>query len=298
MAQLALSCTEELSQSSSEEAPRKKVRFFSRVNTLTAQATKETSPAKATPQKQASSLIAAAGRPHPPTPFASPRTETITMSKIKVILISLAMLVALALAVVAAVKLLSDTSSEEIEVVEPYGELHQGPELFDFSNMKVAGSSTLIILGTLAAVSYFCRRRIISKLSRNQAPFVPSQPAAAAPAPAATYNQATGLALLPDINYQTLPQPFRGQVQDFCSFLQPQHATRLTPSFAQPSSRIPSSGDLDRLKLGLGLPPSYHTTAPLPTSYREATDMEEAMSSLDQNAARVALAQVTSAVGK
>ena len=155
--------------------------FFSHVNTLTAQPTKETSPAKATLQKQASSLIAAAGRPHPPTPFASPQTETTTMSKIKVILISLATLVALALAVVAAVKLLSDISSEEIEVVEPYGELHQGPKLFDFSNMKVAGSSTLIILRTLAAMSYFCRRIIISKLSRNQAPFVPSQPAAAAP---------------------------------------------------------------------------------------------------------------------
>ena len=220
------------------------------------------------------------------------------MSKIKVILISLATLVALALAVVAAVKLLSDTSSEEIEVVEPYGDLHKGPKLFDFSNMKVAGSSTLVILGTLAAVSYFCRRRIISKLSRNQAPFVPSQPAAAAQAPVAAYNQASGLALLPDINYQTLPQPFCGQVQDFCSFLQLQHATRLNPSFALPSSRIPSSGDLDRLKLGLRLPPSYLASAPLPPSYREATDMEDAMRSLDQNTARVALAQTTSAARK
>ena len=130
------------------------------------------SPARATPQKQASSLIAAAGRPHPPTRFVSPRTET-TMSKIKVILISLATLVALALAVVAAVKLLSDTSSEEIEVVEPYGDLHKGPKLFNFSNMKVAGSSTLIILGTLAAVSYFCRRRIISKLSLGPSTLCP-----------------------------------------------------------------------------------------------------------------------------
>ena len=252
---------------------------------------------KVTPQKQASSLTVAAGRPHLPTPSAWPQTETMTMPKMKVILISLATLVALALVTAAAVKLLSGTSSEEIEVVEPGGELHQGPKLFDFSNMKVAGSSTLIILGTLAAMSFFCRRRIISKLSQNQAPFVPSHPAAAAPSPAVAYNQATGLALLPDINYQTVPQPFRGQVQDFCSFPQLQHASRLTPSFTPPSSKvpsskIPSSGDLDRLRLGLGLPPSYYPTAPLP-SYREATDMEDAMRSLDQNAARVALAQST-----
>ena len=155
-------------------------------------------------------------------------------------------------------------------MVEQGGDLHKGPELFDFSNMKVAGSSTLIILGSLAALSFFCRRRIISKLSRNQAPFVPSHPAAAAPAPAVAYNQATGLAQLPDIiNYQPVPQPFRSQLQDICSFQQPQHAPRLTPSFTPPSSKVPSSGDLDRLRLGLGLPPSYYPTAPLP-SYREA----------------------------
>ena len=95
--------------------------------------------------------------------------------------------------------------------------------------MNVTGSSSLVILGTLAAVSYF-----ISKLKRGRAPFVPTQPAPAAPAPAAAYNQATGLALLPDINYQSLPQPFRGMTQDFCSFPQPQHATHLNPSFAPP----------------------------------------------------------------
>ena len=226
------------------------------------------SPAKVTLQRQASSLTVAARRPHLPTPSAYPQTETMTMLKIKVILISLATLVALDLSTAAAVKLLSGTSSEEIEVVEPGRELHQGPKLFDFSNMKVAGSSTLIILRTLAALSFFCRRRIISKLSWNQAPFVPSHPAAAAPSPAAAYNQATGLALLPDINYQTVPQPFRGQVQDFCSFPQLQHASRLTPSFAPPSSKVPSSGDLDRLRLGLGLPPSYYLTALLPLLQR------------------------------
>ena len=126
----------------------------------------------------------------------------------KVILISLATLVALALAMAGVVKLLSGTNSEEIEVVEPGGDLHKGPELFDFSNMKVASSSTLIILRSLAALSFFCRCRIISKLSRNQAPFVPSHPAAPAPSPAVAYNQATGLAQLPDIiNYQPVTQP-------------------------------------------------------------------------------------------
>ena len=226
------------------------------------------------------------------------------MSRIKIILISLASLVALAMVVVLAIKLLSDTISEEIEVVELYGDLHKGPEVFDFSNMKVgAGTSTLVVvIATLAALSYFCKRRIISKLKRGQAPFFPTQPAPAAPAPApvpaAAYNQATGLALLPDINYQTMPQPFRGLTQDFCSFPQPQHATRLNPSFAPPSSRIPSSGDLDRLKLGLGLPPAYHASAPLPPSYKEATDMKDAMRSLDQNALKVALAQTTNAAVK
>ena len=100
-------------------------------------------------------------------PFASRPTKK-TMSRIKIILISLASLVALAMAVVLAIKLLSDTRSVEIEVVEPYGDLHKGPEVFDFSNMNVAGSSTLVILGTLAAMSYFCRRRIISKLKRGE----------------------------------------------------------------------------------------------------------------------------------
>ena len=213
------------------------------------------------------------------------------MPRLKVILISLATLVALALATALGVKLLSGTNSEEVEVVEPGADLHKGLELFDFSNMKVAGSCTLLILGSLAALSFFCRRRIISKLSRNQAPFVPSPPAAPAPAPAVAYNQATGLAQLPDIiNYQPLSQPFSGQLQDFCSFPQPQNAPRLIPSFQSPSSKVPSSGDLDRLRLGLGLPTFYYVTAPLP-SYREATDMEGAMHSLDENAARVALAQ-------
>ena len=127
------------------------------------------------------------------------------MPRLKAILITLATLVALALATVLGVKLLSGTNSEEVEVVEPGADLHKGPELFDFSNMKVAGSSTLLILGSLAAISFFCRCRIISKLSRNQAPFVPSPPAA--PAPVVAYSQATGLAQLPDIiNYQLLPQ--------------------------------------------------------------------------------------------
>ena len=109
-------------------------------------------------------------------------------------------------------------------MVEPFGDLHKGPNVFDFSNMKVgAGTSTLVVvIAMLAALSYFCRRRIISKLKRGQAPFFPTQPAPAAPAPApvpaAAYNQATGLALLPDINYQTMPQPYRGLTQDFCSF--------------------------------------------------------------------------------
>ena len=155
------------------------------------------------------------------------------------------------------------------------------------------------VIGTLAALSYFCRCRIISKLKWGQAPFFPTQPAPAAPAPApvpaAAYNQATGLALLPDINYQTLPQSFCGMTQDFCSFPQPQSATRLNPSFAPPSSRIPSSGDLDRLKLGLGLPPTFASAPALPPSYAEATDMEDAMRGLDQNALRVALAQAATA---
>ena len=226
------------------------------------------------------------------------------MSRIKIILISLSSLVALAMVVVLAIKLLG-TSSEEIEVVEPYGDLHKGAEVFNFSNMKIGAvtSTLVVVLGSLAALSYFCRHRIISKLKRGQAPFFPTQPAPAAPAPApvpaAAYNQATGLALLPDINYQILPQPFRGLTQDFCSFPQPQSATRLNPSFAPPSSRIPSSGDLDRLKLGLGLPPAYHASAPaLPPSYTEATDMEDAMRGLDQNALKVALAQATAAAAK
>ena len=71
-----------------------------------------------------------------------------------------------------------------------------------------------------------------------------------------------------------------------------------TPASLLPSSRIPSSGDLDRLKLGLGLPPAYQASAPLPPSYKEAMDMEDAMHSLNQNALKVALAQAANATAK
>ena len=66
------------------------------------------------------------------------------------------------------VKLLSGTNSEEIEGVEPGADIHQGPKFFDFSNTKIAGSTTLLILATLVAISYFCKPRIVSKLSMIQ----------------------------------------------------------------------------------------------------------------------------------
>ena len=287
MAQLALSCTEELGQSSSEEAPRKKVRFFLPCEHGDSTSDKRDVTCEGYPTEAGLKFDCCCRKTTSAHAFCLPTNRDDDDVKNKGDPDQPGHVGGFGFGDGSRHQAPLSTSSEEIEVVEPYGELHQGPKLFDFSNMKVAGSSTLIILGTLAAVSYFCRRRIISKLSRNQAPFVPSHPAAAAPAPAVTYNQATGLALLPDINYQTLPQPFRGQVQDFCSIPQPQHASRLTPSFVPPSSKIPSSGDLDRLKLG-----------PLPPSYREATDMEDAMHSLDQNAARVALSQATKTVGQ
>ena len=134
-------------RSSASPAPRqprgRRSGFFSPANTMTAGATRETSPAEITPQRLASILIVLAGSQHPHTLSAYPPTERMTMPRLKVILISLATLVALALATALGVKLLSGTNSEEVEVVEPGTDLHKGPELFDFSNMKVAGSSTL-----------------------------------------------------------------------------------------------------------------------------------------------------------
>ena len=97
-AQLALSCTEEVGQSSSEQPRGKRSGFFSPVNTLTAGATRETSPAEVIPQKLASLLIVVAGNQHLHMHSACPPTERMTMPSLKAILITLAMLVALALA--------------------------------------------------------------------------------------------------------------------------------------------------------------------------------------------------------
>ena len=168
---------------------------------------------------------------------------------LKAVLIIMATLVVLGLATGLGVKLLAGTNSEEIEVVEPGADIHQGPEFFDFSNTKIAGLTTLLILATLAAISYFCKHRIVSKLSRNQAPFVSTSPAP--PAPAVGYSPANGLAQLPNI-MQHQPQPYHGQMQDFCSFLVQTSPLYIPahPSFQPSSGKVPSSGDLEGLRLG------------------------------------------------
>ena len=173
------------------------------------------------------------------------------------------MLVALALAVVAAVKLLSDTSSEEIEVVEPYGKLHQGPKLFDFSNMKVAGSSTLIILGTLAAVSYFCRRRIISKLSRNQAPFVPSQPIAAAPRTSCLLQPGPpAWHCSPTSTTRHCPSPSVVKSRISAASRRRSMPPASPPALRHPPARSPPVETLTGSSWASDWPPSYYMTAP------------------------------------
>ena len=238
MAQLALSCTEEPGQSSSEEAPRKKVRFYLQCEHTDSTSDKRDVTCKGYPTEAGLRFDCCCRHTHPPTPFASQPTEK-TMSRIKIILISQTSLVALAMAVVVAVKLLSDTSSEEIEVVEPYGDLHKGPEVFDFSNMNVAGSSTLVILGTLAAVSYFCRRRIISKLKRGQHPSSP-------------------------LNPHQLPQPqLQPTTRPLVWHCSPTSTTRLCPSPSVDRSRI-SAASRSRSMLPASTPASLRLPAGSP----------------------------------
>ena len=130
--------------------------FFSPANTLTAGVTRETSPAEVTPQRLAYTLIVVAGNQHLHTLSACPPTERMMMPGMKVILISLATLVALALATAAAVKLLSGTNSEEVEVVELGADLHKGRELFDFSDFSGHQSQYYSIHTYLYIICFFC----------------------------------------------------------------------------------------------------------------------------------------------
>ena len=289
-AQAALSDTEEGGQSRPERCKKKKVQFFLPCEHVKSRSDKRDIICEGYSTESGIPLIAVAGNKRPHTHFAYLQPQMTMKLSLKAVLITMATLVVLGLATGLGVKL-GGTNSEEIEVVEPGADIHQGTEFFNFSNTKIAGSTTLLILAIIAAISYFCKHRIVSKLSRNQAPFVPTSPAS--PAPAVGYSPAIRLAQLPDI-MQHQPQPYRGQLQDFCSFpvqTSPFHIPA-HPSFQPPSGKVPSSGDLERLRLGLRQPPSYYPTAPVP-SYTEAADMEKAMRNLDDNAARIAKAQST-----
>ena len=138
-------------------------------------------------------------------------------NKLMIALCSLATLVTLGLATGLAVKLLGGSSSEEL-YIEPGTDVHEGTDIFDFSNTKIAGSTILLAMVIMLTISYICNKRIIKKLSRGQAPFVPTAPAV--PVPAVGYNVVSGLHQLPDIAHQP-PHPYRMQFQDFCLFPNP-----------------------------------------------------------------------------
>ena len=142
-------------------------------------------------------------------PFASQFQQQKMKVTLKATLMLIAIVVILGLGTGLGVKLLGGASTEDIWV-EPGADVHEGMEIFDFSNTKIAGSTVLLALAALLATSYFCKKRIVAKLSSGQAPFVPSTPTV--PMPAVAYN--SGLAQLsqfPDFN-QPLHHPFRAGV--------------------------------------------------------------------------------------
>ena len=120
-------------------------------------------------------------------PFASLCQQLIMKVTLKAVLIMIATLVILGLGTGLGVKLLGGNSSEDVWV-EPGADIHEGTEIFDFSNTKIAGSTIILALAALLTTSYFCKKRIVAKLSRGQAPFTPSTPAVPAPVVGYNYN--------------------------------------------------------------------------------------------------------------
>ena len=98
------------------------------------------------------------------TPFAS-QFQQQKMVTLKATLMLIAIVVILGLGTGLGVKLLGGASTEDIWV-EPGTDVHEGMEIFDFSNTKITGSTVLLALAALLATSYFCKKRIVAKLAR------------------------------------------------------------------------------------------------------------------------------------